>query len=357
MQVNEISQKYIPPIETHEFFEETNKVLNFVPVGKTICLVVQDYSRMNVAGEIRTGNVIDCIVSRFVEKYGEERIVIVVASGMHRASSQSEIDAILGKGITQRLRVYSHNPLKTLELNKHWYKVAIHCSAPHSFVGMSNAGKLLSPGLYSADDAIAFHERDEYQAVHLLKSKYREFNAIIDFCLSTGGALIGYHVCNVIDYDYEQYRMDMIAHYMVTTPQKNELPEVAILEPFSKVKDFLLAMNAVTVCVDNPVVAMGGVTCIYLPVTDHIGTHYLFQQPNGLKPAKFDTIYKNAYEGRVIAFIAPKLPKIAIQEYFNGMVFYFRTLDDFFQFVMSVYGVNAKIDHYLGSDMLIGVTE
>lgn len=348
MQITKIEQKSHTLARPEDFFSDTDRLMDTILDTKEIWLIVQDYSRMH-------GNITDCVVSRVIEKFGPDRVVVVVSSGMHRASSQSEMDAMIGTGVTQRLRVYTHNPLQIMKLPSYAYKIGIHCSSPHNFVGMSNAGKMLIPGLSDYKYASKWHKGDCWDAKREMENICHNFDAVFDYCVNVGGEMIGWHVGKGGGMSYESYLDIAKELYKVKIPEV--LPDVCILRPLHKTEDFLLLMNAMNVCKDRKVVKDGGTICIQHPLVDSMGTHYLFQQPNGLTPAVYDRVFEYPYRNANIAFVTPKLPRSAIQEYFEKQVFCFDDHDRFKQFVHSLYGEKAVAHEYIGSDLMIGVDE
>lgn len=345
MQVTEITLKGQPLIDTAEFFEETNKALDDVPVNREAWFVVQDYTRPH-------GAITNCIIARAIEKLGVDRVAIVISSGMHRPSSQSEMNAMLGNGVTTRVRVYSHNVIKTFAFPKEAYVIGVHATTPHSFVELSHAGKMFTPGLLNYKDAANFHAHDKWDARRDMEAVGNNgFDKVFDYCINLNNQMIKFYVggCN---HWYEQYLMEAKDLYKVEIPA--ELPDVAVLEPWIKTQDFLLAMNAMTVCKARKIVKSGGTVCICSSRPDHMGTHYLFQQPNGRTPATYDKVFKLPFRNANIAFCMPNIPRVGIQEYFDKNIFYFTTSKRFYMFVRSLYGDNAVVHEYHGSDMMIG---
>ena len=345
MQIKEITPKVTPLIESDDFFQDTDKLWNTIADTLEVWFVVQDYTRHH-------GNITNCIISRAIEKLGKDRVVVVVSSGMHRASSQSEMDAMLGPGITQRLRVYSHNPLRPFPFPRNIYTIGIHSTTPHNFVEISHAGKMLIPGLISYNRASVWHKRGSCDAREQMEdAALNQIDTVIDYCIDHTYNMISSYVGRP-NHHYDRYLTNAKECYKVKIP--DELPDVAILYPVYKNKDFLLAMNAMTVCHNRKIVRDGGTVCISSPVPDHMGTHFLFQQPNGLTPAFYDEIFHIPYNKVNIVFQFPKLPEMAIQEYFKKRIFNLRTTDRLDMFIGSIYGNNATVHKYHGSDMMIG---
>jgi len=131
--------------------------------------------------------------------------------------------------------------------------------------------------------------------------------------------------------------------------------DVAILIPLFKNIDFLQSMNALQVCKNKSVVREGGTICIWSPMPEGIGVHYLFQQPNGLTPAKYDAVFEKELYGKTLAFVTDKVPYEAIQEYFDVGVLLCRKMTEFLEHVKDVYGKEANIVVYNGADCMIGV--
>lgn len=104
-----------------------------------------------------------------------QNIVIVVATGTHRASTRSELEAMLGADILSRFRVVDHDArnLETLVslgrttsgipimLNREWVDSTVRITTgfvePHFFAGFSGGPKLVAPGLAGLDTVMGLH--------------------------------------------------------------------------------------------------------------------------------------------------------------------------------------------------------
>ncbi len=104
-----------------------------------------------------------------------ERVVIVIATGMHRAATPEELDTMLGPEICASYRVISHDARdpSTLSrltatsrgaevwLNRHYAEAGVKILTgfvePHIFAGYSGGGKAVLPGIAGADLVMSNH--------------------------------------------------------------------------------------------------------------------------------------------------------------------------------------------------------
>ena len=108
----------------------------------------------------------------------KHQIVILIATGSHRANSVSELEEMLGSDVTREYRVINHNAFDkdTLKyggetpdgipiwLNRHWLesdvKITIGFVEPHIFAGFSGGPKLVAPGLSGFHTIMHLHSAD-----------------------------------------------------------------------------------------------------------------------------------------------------------------------------------------------------
>ena len=105
----------------------------------------------------------------------DEQIVILIATGTHRANTPEELDEMLGPGVTDRYRVVNHDAfdLETMEyvgdtpdgipiwLDRLWMESDIRITTgfaePHFFAGFSGGPKMVAPGLAALETVMQLH--------------------------------------------------------------------------------------------------------------------------------------------------------------------------------------------------------
>jgi len=341
MYLETVHPKWCPPIETHVLLAEIRKI----PFDdREVLIIIDDFTRP-------VTSVTRMVVEYAISKVGEERVAVVVASGMHRANTNHEVSAKIGPELTKRLRIYHHSPLCNFPLNKKTHNIiAVGCAMPHTFAGMSGDAKIILPGLRYFVDVMVFHKSDKKQRSDLVCSFKEYIDTFVNYTINSYGDPV--RVCVYpAGSDVGGFRYDAWNDYTVTLPAPSD---IAILVPWIKNADFQQSMNAMQVCKEYPIVKEGGTICIKSDTPEGMGVHYGFQQPNGCKPAFYDVVFKDAYRGAKIAFICPNVSRRAIQEYFQRTVHCFNTLYDFSQWVHKMYGDEAMVLNYPAADMMIG---
>ena len=104
-----------------------------------------------------------------------EQIIILVATGTHRANLPEELEAILGAEVTRDYRVVNHNAFdkdslefagvtpsdKPIWLNRWWIESDVRITTgfvePHFFAGFSGGPKMVAPGLAGFDTIMQLH--------------------------------------------------------------------------------------------------------------------------------------------------------------------------------------------------------
>ena len=105
----------------------------------------------------------------------DEQIVILIATGTHRANTPEELDEMLGPGVTDRYRVVNHDAfdLETMAyvgdtpdgvpiwLDRLWMESDIRITTgfaePHFFAGFSGGPKMVAPGLAALETVMQLH--------------------------------------------------------------------------------------------------------------------------------------------------------------------------------------------------------
>ncbi|MSQ33299.1 MAG: nickel-dependent lactate racemase [Dehalococcoidia bacterium] len=103
-------------------------------------------------------------------------IVILIATGTHRANTRSELEEMLGPDILARYRVVNHDARERgslvnlgltgtgvpVLLNREWAEADLRLTTgvvePHFFAGFSGGPKMVAPGLAGLDTVLALHD-------------------------------------------------------------------------------------------------------------------------------------------------------------------------------------------------------
>jgi hypothetical protein len=316
-----------------------------------VLLVVTDFTRGTT------------MVERLVFRYLKKKnyiIDIAVASGMHRSSTMSELRSKLGDGLEDCV-VYQNHPFQENDWleeikEKEDYKVIVLSNAyPHNHVGMSGGPKMILPGLSHWADVVGFHKASEKNCIE--NQMYEAARKVVDIYIGIAYTATGCYDVMVSPYheDYKQwaYRVKDFYEVEITSP----LPDAVILEPCVKNSDFQQSMNAMLIGNDYHIVKRGGTIIILSYTPDGLGTHYLFQQPNGKSPAFYDEVFDwNLCNGRQIHFCMPQVPERGIQQYFkHSKPMNFPDFEDAVRFIQSRHGQNCRVVHYTAPDISIGV--
>jgi nickel-dependent lactate racemase len=103
-------------------------------------------------------------------------VVVLVATGTHRGNTAAELDAMLGRGVLDRVRVVNHDARDDgslrwvgqlagdvpVWLNSEWTDADVRITTgfvePHFFAGFSGGPKMVAPGLAGLDTVLALHD-------------------------------------------------------------------------------------------------------------------------------------------------------------------------------------------------------
>lgn len=341
-------QEPLDSLKIAEFVRNIN-----VPIKKDVLFVVDDPTRPNnIMAQI--------IIDYFIDTLSAERVQVLVASGMHRQPTMEEITNHIGKNITSKVRVHRHNPSLSLSWYcknqfKDFHVILVGTVIPHTFMGLSGSGKILSPGLDDFTNVNGFHGLSRENANDCVMHNFKLADHTVQTVINKFGQpclLWGSPKEVWSERNYTAFREQALLAYTYDLPE----PGLAtLLVPWYKNTDFMQCLNAVTVCQDKPVVKRGGILGINCEMAkDGIGVHYLFQPFNGKKQVKYDTLW-NAFKESQVAFIVDNIPRCAIRDLFEYPVSIFNTVDEFEQHVEKEFGVGCPIDLYQGSDIMIGV--
>jgi len=105
-----------------------------------------------------------------------DRVVILVATGTHRANTDSELRAMLGDAIVDRYRIVHHDARDRttlarvgetstgvpIVLNREWVEASVRITTgfvePHFFAGFSGGPKMVAPGLAGLETTMVLHD-------------------------------------------------------------------------------------------------------------------------------------------------------------------------------------------------------
>lgn len=137
----------------------------FLTEDDTVCIVVSDYSRPS-GSAVYVPILIDKILSLGIKR---DRIVIVIALGLHRPATESEIRLLVGDNIYDTISVENHLPqgqlksINGIEFNRTAMEadklVLTGLVTFHPMAGYSGGYKSLLPGIASKKSIIANHRK------------------------------------------------------------------------------------------------------------------------------------------------------------------------------------------------------
>lgn len=141
---------------------------------KSICIVVSDATRPVPSHLLLKGLI------KELSDYGlkEEKIIVLIATGLHRTSRKDELERILGVYLTSSVKIVDHiardknsltylgNTINNIPIyiNKHFYesdlKILTGYVEPHFFFGFSGGRKSIVPGIAGAETILANHSAE-----------------------------------------------------------------------------------------------------------------------------------------------------------------------------------------------------
>jgi nickel-dependent lactate racemase len=145
--------------------------------GKTSAVIVFD----DITRPTRISEIAPVVIRELVAGgMDEDNITFVAALGNHGAHTHHEFRKKLGERITERFRVFNHNPYEHCTLvgtTSHGTKLAVNrevmeadlrigigCVTAHINTGFSGGGKIILPGVASIDSAAHYHIHVKAQA-------------------------------------------------------------------------------------------------------------------------------------------------------------------------------------------------
>jgi len=150
------------------------KIVKSKEAIKSVCIVVSDATRP-VPSHLLLKGLLKELSDYRVQK---DKILVLIATGLHRASRKDEIERILGENLTSNMKIVNHiardksslaylgNTINNIPLyiNKHYYesdlKILTGCVEPHFFFGFSGGRKSIVPGIASVETILANHSAE-----------------------------------------------------------------------------------------------------------------------------------------------------------------------------------------------------
>ncbi len=155
---------------------------------KTVCIVANDATR-----PVPSSLILEVLIDE-LGKYGikDNQIKILIATGLHRASRDEELERILGKNLKMRLKTIDHiatdrkslfnlgitkdkNPIF---INKHYceadLKILTGYVEPHFFFGFSGGRKSIIPGIAGIETIQANHSAENIASPYSRFGIYKE---------------------------------------------------------------------------------------------------------------------------------------------------------------------------------------
>lgn len=150
-----------------------------------VCIVVSDATR-----PVPSSIILDALITELNNLgIANEKIIILIATGLHRASNQEELERILGKNFIEKIKFSNHNAYEPdsliflgkikgvpIYINKHYYnsdiKILTGYVEPHFFFGFSGGTKSIVPGIAGADTIQSNHSAEN------IASPYARFGSI-----------------------------------------------------------------------------------------------------------------------------------------------------------------------------------
>ncbi len=184
--------------------------------GQKVAIVVSDITRLWVRPALFLPSLLQVLDRQGV---GREDIVLIIGTGSHRDNSPSEIETLVGKGVSQRYRVLNHHAKDTEQLTKlgrtgRGTEVSINRHAAdsdlvivtggisfHSLSGFSGGRKGVLPGISGYETIQQNHRlalKDGGGVLETVKKGVLEGNPVADDMLEAGRMIPNTFLFNVV---------------------------------------------------------------------------------------------------------------------------------------------------------------
>jgi lactate racemase len=142
-----------------------------VPRGATVAIAVCDGTRPQPRRPM-----LSALLEVIAARTDLSNVVVLVATGTHRANTAAELEEMFGPGLLSAVRVVNHDArdpttmvdLGTIgdgvpvQLNREWVEADVRITTgfvePHFFAGFSGGPKLVAPGLAGLETTLALHD-------------------------------------------------------------------------------------------------------------------------------------------------------------------------------------------------------
>ena len=143
-----------------------------VAPGQTVAISVCDVTRPMPSATVLPA------VLRELRHVPNDQVVVLVATGTHRANTPDELAEMLGPEVVQAYQVINHDAFDSdsltsqgqtpdgvpIWLNRPWVEADIRITTglvePHFFAGVSGGPKMVAPGLAGFDTTMRLHDAD-----------------------------------------------------------------------------------------------------------------------------------------------------------------------------------------------------
>lgn len=163
------------------------KIVKSKEAIKSVCIVASDATRPVPSHLLLKG------LLKELSDYGlqEEKILVLIATGLHRTSRKDELKRILGENLTSGVKIVDHiardknsltylgNTINNIPIyiNKHYYesdlKILTGYVEPHFFFGFSGGRKSIIPGIAGAETILANHSAENIASPNARFGNYK----------------------------------------------------------------------------------------------------------------------------------------------------------------------------------------
>ncbi|HTT88492.1 MAG TPA: nickel-dependent lactate racemase [Acidimicrobiales bacterium] len=142
-----------------------------VPPGATVAIAVCDGTRPQPRRPM-----LSALLEVIATRTDLDHVVVLVATGTHRANTPAELEEMFGPELLDKVRVVNHDARDPatlvdlgrmgqdvpVQLNREWVDADVRVTTgfvePHFFAGFSGGPKLVAPGLAGLETTLALHD-------------------------------------------------------------------------------------------------------------------------------------------------------------------------------------------------------
>jgi lactate racemase len=224
--------------------ESIPSLLSLIKPGFSIALIVSDYTRPTGS------NIYIPILLNELSKIGSVKITIIIALGLHRPATKSEIETICGSNLPKGIRIINHHAESNLAsageaaFNKEAVDSDIIITTGavtfHPMVGYSGGRKSLLPGIASSKDIYQNHKLyfdagsvhtgigpaniDNNPVLNDIRTRTQGLKRIwaLNVVLNEQN-LIEFASCGEIDHVWDKCRQYVLTHHSICIKEKYDL--------------------------------------------------------------------------------------------------------------------------------------